>query len=250
MTPDSPLVTELRLSPNHDARTGDGSDILLLHYTGMETAEAALVRLCDTEAKVSAHYVVREDGGVVQMVAEARRAWHAGAGTWAGRGDVNARSIGIEIVNGGHVGGLPAYPEPQLAAVIALARDILRRHAILPERVLAHSDIAPERKEDPGEHFPWERLAREGIGHWAGPLPSADDRTLGESDTGPDVAALQGLLARYGYEVSTSGTYDERTRIVVTAFQRHFRPARVDGIADRATTAMLRGLVAALPPGR
>src|SRR5882672_3698776 len=161
--PDSPLVDRVVPSPNHEARAGDSRpDILLLHYTGMSSTEAALERLCDPGARVSSHYLVFEDGRVLQLVPEARRAYHAGVSSWEGARDVNTRSIGIEIGNNGHDFGCPAYPEAQIAAVIALGRDIVQRRAIAPCRVLAHSDVAPARKRDPGEYFPWRRLAEAG----------------------------------------------------------------------------------------
>ncbi len=169
------LVVE-RPSPNHDARPdGQAVDILLLHYTGMKSAEAALARLCDPAAKVSAHYVIDEDGTLTRLVDEARRAWHAGVSSWAGDSGVNARSIGIELVNPGHEFGYRPFPAPQMAALTALARDILARHAIPPQRVLGHSDVAPTRKQDPGELFDWEALAAAGIGLWP-PRASASGR--------------------------------------------------------------------------
>jgi N-acetylmuramoyl-L-alanine amidase len=210
----------------------------------MDSGAAALARLRDPLSEVSAHYLVFEDGGIVQMVPEARRAWHAGAGAWKGETDVNSRSIGIEIVHPGHAGGLPPYPEAQVEAVIALARDVLGRWPIPPERVLAHSDVAPERKRDPGEGFPWRRLAKAGVGLWVEPEPIADGATLRPGDRGEDVATLQQALADYGYGVPVSGSYDTATEIVVTAFQRHFRPARVDGIADASTVRTLTKLIA------
>nr|WP_210383235.1 N-acetylmuramoyl-L-alanine amidase [Methylobacterium organophilum] len=234
-------------SPNHGARRAGPLDMLILHYTGMDSGAAALARLRDPLSEVSAHYLVFEDGGTVQMVPEARRAWHAGAGAWKGETDVNSRSIGIEIVNPGHAGGLPPYPEAQVEAVIALARDILGRWPIPPERVLAHSDVAPERKEDPGEIFPWDRLAAAGVGHHVPPARLQDGRFLARGDAGQPVEALQAMFALYGYDLPVTGTFDARTRAVVTAFQRHFRPARVDGVADASTITTLRDLIAALP---
>lgn len=233
-------------SPNHGERRGGRQpDLLLLHYTGMPSAEAALRRLCDPAAEVSSHYLVMEDGAVVQLVPEDRRAHHAGAGSWAGETDINSCSIGIEIVNPGHEGGLPPYPDRQIDAVIALCRSIIDHWRIPAERVLAHSDIAPSRKEDPGELFPWERLARAGIGHWVEPEPLADEIAVAPGDSGPEVEALQDALAFYGYGIETTGAYDEATRQVVTAFQRHFRPARVDGVVDTSTLATLQNLITA-----
>ena len=230
-----------RPSPNFDARPEDRAvDILLLHYTGMESAAAALSRLCDPIAKVSAHYLVDEEGGIVQMVSEESRAWHAGAGSWAGASDINGCSIGIEIANGGHDFGCPAYPDVQMRAVEALCLDILSRYPIPARRVLAHSDIAPARKADPGEWFDWARLARAGIGLWVKPEPVAGGPSLREGDRGDDVAELQYMLADYGYGLEVLGRYDEMTRAVVTGFQT------VDGVADISTIATLRRLADAV----
>lgn len=248
LTPDSPLARRVAPSPNHGARRAGPLDMLILHYTGMDSGAAALARLRDPLSEVSAHYLVFEDGGIVQMVPEARRAWHAGAGAWKGETDVNSRSIGIEIVHPGHAGGLPPYPEAQVEAVIALARDVLDRWPIPPERVLAHSDVAPERKEDPGEIFPWDRLAAAGVGHRVPPARLQDGRFFARGDAGQPVEALQAMFALYGYDLPVTGLFDARTQAVVTAFQRHFRPARVDGVADASTITTLRDLIAALPP--
>ncbi len=248
LTPDTPLARRVAPSPNHGPRQGTRPDMLILHYTGMESGAVALARLRDPLGEVSAHYLVFEDGGIVQLVPEAARAWHAGAGAWKGVTDVNSRSIGIEIVHPGHAGGLPPYPETQIAAVIALGRDIAERWGIPPERVLAHSDIAPERKEDPGETFPWLRLAEAGLGHCVPAAPLRDGRFFARGDSGQPVEALQAMFALYGYDVPVTGTFDTRTGAVVTAFQRHFRQARVDGVADSSTITTLRDLLAALPP--
>jgi N-acetylmuramoyl-L-alanine amidase len=232
-------------SPNHDARAaGLSTDILLLHYTGMTTTEIAIERLRDPVARVSSHYVVDEPGTILQLVPEARRAWHAGLSSWEGENDINSRSIGIEIGNPGHSYGYPDFPEAQIAAVVALCRDIVARRRIRPDHVLAHSDVAPQRKCDPGEKFPWERLHRAGIGTWVAPAPLRSGGALGPGDTGPGVAELQAALRRWGYGVEVTGTYDEITAAVVTAFQRHFRPDRVDGCADESTIDTLRALLA------
>ncbi len=244
--PDTPLVSLFCPSPNSEPRAnGRTPDLLLLHYTGMTSAEAALDRLTDAEAKVSAHYLIDEAGRITQMVPEARRAWHAGLSHWAGEDDINSCSIGIEIHNPGHEFDYPDFPEVQMHAVEALCRDIVERNAIAPERVLAHSDIAPARKEDPGEKFDWARLARAGIGLWVEPEPVGTDTGLGPGDKGEAVRALQQALQRYGYGLRVTGDYDDATRIVVTGFQRHFRPARVDGRADRSTVETLQRLLAA-----
>ena len=246
--PDSALVDHVLASPNHGERLGGRRpDMLVLHYTGMASGEAALGRLTDPSAEVSAHYVVLEDGRVVQLVAEERRAWHAGAGFWAGERDLNSCSIGIEIAHPGHAGGLPPYPAGQVAAVIRLARDIVERRAIPARRVLGHSDLAPLRKEDPGELFPWDALHAAGIGQWVPPVAITHGPALSPSDHGPAVERLQGELAIYGYACPATGIYDALTAAVVTAFQRHFRPERVDGLADRSTLETLRALLAAQP---
>jgi N-acetylmuramoyl-L-alanine amidase len=243
-TPDSPLVRKVIPSPNHEERVL-ATDILLLHYTGMPTTAEAIERLCDPEAKVSSHYVVDEDGNILQLVPEARRAWHAGVSSWEGVTDINSRSIGVEIGNPGHSYGYPDFPEPQLAAVIAMCRDLMERHRFRPDRVLAHSDVAPLRKWDPGEKFPWERLHRAGVGAWVEPAPMMPGMVLALGDIRPEVTQLQAGLRVYGYGVEVTGIYDELTAAVVVAFQRHFRPACVDGRADPSTIETLRSLLVA-----
>jgi len=240
--PDSSTVDRVVLSPNHGERRVARPDMLVLHYTGMPDADAALARLCDPRAQVSAHYFVFEDGRIAQLVSEAQRAWHAGESSWAGVRDVNSHSIGIEIANPGHEYGYRDFPDPQIAAVIALCRDIVARHAIPPTRVLAHSDVAPARKQDPGEKFPWARLHAAGVGHWVAPIAIEGGPVLAIGESGPAVRALQQELAAYGYGVAPSGHYDEATAQVVLAFQRHFRPAGVDGVADVSTVRTLEAL--------
>lgn len=245
---DTGVKARVHPSPNHDERP-DGApiDMLILHYTGMKTAEAALQRLCDPAAKVSAHYFVHEDGQILQCVPEARRAWHAGKSFWKGERDINSRSIGIEIVNPGHEFAYRDFPDAQIEAVCALARDICGRHRILPWMVLAHSDIAPQRKQDPGERFPWSQLAVAGVGHYLEPQPIVGNLFMQEGDRGQPVEAIQSMLALYGYEVEVSGYFDGLTRFAVTAFQRHFRPERVDGIVDQSTVETLHKLLSGLP---
>jgi len=235
-------------SPNHGARrNGRTPDMLILHYTGMPSAEAALAWLCAEESQVSSHYFVDERGRITQLVPESQRAWHAGQGHWKGDTDINSASIGIEIANPGHAGGSPPFEAAQIEAVIRLCRDIVERHAIPAERVLAHSDIAPLRKQDPGELFPWDRLFREGIGHWVEPVPVGGGRFFQEGDAGQPVEALQSMLTLYGYGVRVDGSYDAETSAVIRAFQRHFRPARVDGVADASTIGTLHRLLSELP---
>jgi len=199
-------------------------------------------QLTDPASKVSCHYVITEDGIILQLVPESERAWHAGVSAWNGATDINLASIGIEIVNPGHGFGYPDFPQAQIDAVIKLCCDIVARVPIPPTRVLAHSDVAPSRKTDPGEKFPWRQLYAAGVGCWVEPSPLAPGPTLGLGDNGDAVRELQTMLADYGYAISVSGRYDEVTKDVVTAFQRHFRPARVDGIADVSTMETLRSL--------
>jgi N-acetylmuramoyl-L-alanine amidase len=235
-------------SPNFGERAGARSpDIILLHYTGMETADGALKWLRAPESQVSCHYFVHEDGRVEQLVREADRAWHAGKSIWKGEADINSASIGIEIANAGHPGGLPDFPEKQIAAVVELCLDCGRRWDIAPERVLAHSDVAPIRKVDPGENFPWGMLHAAGVGHWVEPSPIAGGRFFHRGDAGQPVEALQTMLSLYGYGTDIDGFYSEKMEGDVAAFQRHFRPERVDGIADFSTIDTLHRLLSALP---
>jgi len=242
---ESCVVAEVRPSANHGERkSGVRPDMILLHYTGMVDAAVALERLCAPGSEVSAHYLVLEDGRVIQMVQESRRAWHAGASFWAGQTDVNSCSIGIEIANPGHDFGYPDFPKRQIAAVTALCRGIQTRNTIPPARVLAHSDVAPSRKQDPGEKFPWRTLWDSGVGHWANPSPITEGgAVLALGDRGDAVTSMQDLLGKYGYGISITGTYDSTTHDVVKAFQRHFRPERIDGIVDESTRATLQELL-------
>lgn len=212
------------LSPNYDDRGGTAIDMLVLHYTGMKTAKAALDRLCDPAAKVSSHYTIDEDGTVYIHVPEAARAWHAGISSWAGQTNINSRSIGIELVNPGHEFGYHEFPDAQIEALIKLCHNILLRNSVPAARILGHSDVAPARKQDPGERFPWERLAGAGIGCW----PQSRDANLSPA-----------ALGRFGYDL-TAG--EEK---VVAAFQRHFRRQKVDGAWDRDCAGLLASLLTA-----
>lgn len=242
--PDSKLAKVI-YSPNHDARKrGAQADMIVLHYTGMSSAEEALKRLCDPASKVSSHYLVYEDGTIVQLVPEARRAWHAGQSAWNGERDINGRSVGIEIANPGHDVGYPDFSESQIEAVIALCRDVIARLPIRPDHVLAHSDVAPARKNDPGEKFPWRRFFEHGVGLWVEPRLVRPGPKLIAGDRGEAVSDLQRELAAFGYGLSVTGHYDDATKQVVTAFQRHFRPALVDGVADVSTIETLQVLLA------
>lgn len=239
---------EVRVSPNFgERREGMRADCIILHYTGMVDGAGAEAWLCDPASEVSSHYLVHEDGRIVQMVRESDRAWHAGRGSWRGCTDMNSCSVGIEIVNPGHQLGYVDFPEAQIAAVVALCGDIVARNGIAAERVLAHSDMAPGRKIDPGEKFPWDRLADAGIGHHVPPAPIRGGRFLSIGDRGEPVEALQSMLAIYGYGIEITGLFDESTRIVVAAFQRHFRRSLIDGVADRSTIETLHALLTSLP---
>jgi N-acetylmuramoyl-L-alanine amidase len=227
-----------RLSPNYGTR-GEAPniraiDMLVLHYTGMQSAVEAIDRLCDPEAKVSSHYVVEEDGAVWRLVPEEQRAFHAGVSCWQGQQNLNHCSIGIEIVNPGHEWGYRPFPEPQMATVEELCRDILSRWRIPPYRIVGHSDIAPERKSDPGELFDWARLARAGIGLWPEP-PANQARRRGRGVGVVERAAALADLARIGYCVGAA-----TERVAVAAFQRRFRPERWDGLVDGETRMRLR----------
>jgi N-acetylmuramoyl-L-alanine amidase len=257
-----------RPSPNFDARTG-AIDLVVLHYTGMQDAETALRRLTDPApvagaypgpwqapdidpatplARVSTHWVVGEGGEVWRVVDETRRAWHAGQSQWEGRGDINSRGIGIEIVNGGHDFGLPPYPDAQIAAVIGLVGDILDRHGLAPHRVVGHSDIAPARKADPGEHFPWRRLADAGVSIWPYRARGAERIVCRPGARGEVVHELHAALAAFGYAppedaAPDAAVFGPETEAIVRAFQRRFEPTRVDGIVRAATMEALYALV-------
>jgi N-acetylmuramoyl-L-alanine amidase len=242
--PDSCLVAEVRSSPNFgDRRGGSNIDMLILHYTGMEDADRAVKHLCMPGTDVSAHYVVLENGHIIQCVPESRRAWHAGQSSWGGDTDINSCSIGIEIANPGHDHGYPAFPRRQVAAVTALCRGIFTRYHIPADRVLAHSDVAPARKRDPGEHFPWRVLHASGIGLWVKPAPIVPGPIFVLGDRDPSIDELQLLLGKFGYAVTPTGYLDGATRDAVAAFQRHFRQEKVDGVFDTSTLATLRSLV-------
>ena len=228
-------------SPNLDARTAP-PDILVLHYTGMKTGPEALDRLRDPVAKVSSHYMVEEDGRIFRLVPEERRAWHAGVSYWKGERNINGVSIGVEIVNPGHEFGYRPFPDAQIEAVISLVTDIRSRWQIGDDRIVGHSDVAPARKDDPGELFPWKRLAQAGHGLWVETTP-APGLPLAEGEESTAVFALQAGFTRLGYDLPPSGRFDADTKAVVTAFQRHWRPSNVDGIADGQTRAQLIALL-------
>jgi len=229
-------------SPNHDSRQSHKVDMLVMHYTDMRSCEDAVARLCDPEAKVSAHYVVTRSGEVHQLVAESDRAWHAGESFWRGHTNINTRSIGIEISNPGHSEGYTPFPPAQMAAVVAVSQAILARHAIPPQNVVGHSDVAFLRKKDPGELFDWAGLARAGVGLFPTHARPVMGKLLGRGDKGTNVMRLQQSLCNWGYGLKTDGEYGEKTELCVVAFQRHFRPANLDGMWDNECAGILAAL--------
>ena len=250
--PDTGVACQWRDAVNFDARAeGSQIELLVLHYTGMQSEQGALDWLCSEKSRVSCQYFVFSDGLVVQCVREAKRAWHAGVSSWRGLDDINSRSIGIEIANPGHEFGYTRFPRKQMQAVCELSRDIVRRNGIVPRNVVAHSDVAPMRKQDPGELFSWKQLAQHGVGAWVPASRAKSGRagselTLRAGDRGEAVLALQHQLARHGYGVQPNSVYDQMTKACVIAFQRHFRQAKVDGIADPSTRRTLARLLAAI----
>src|SRR5919109_1248523 len=201
-TPDSSIASDVIASPNYgDRNNGRAADMILLHYTGMPDVEGAIAQLCTPGTDVSAHYIVLEDGRIVQWGPEAKRALHAGVSSWAGEDDINSCSIGIEIVNRGHDWGYPDFPSRQIAAVTALCRGIMLRREVPGHRVLAHSDVAPSRKKDPGEKFPWHSLANSGVGHWVQPAPIVRGELLQLGAISDDVMDMQTAFAKYGYGI-------------------------------------------------
>lgn len=235
-------------SPNFgERRDGAVPRFVVLHYTGMETGQGAQEWLCNPQSEVSCHYIVHEDGRIVQMVREEYRAWHAGQSYWHAITDMNSQSIGIEISNGGHAFGLPDFSLAQMTAVTSLLADIVGRHHIVPHNVIAHSDIAPRRKADPGEKFDWQCLAQAGLAVWVEPEPIAGGRYFCEGESGEPIEALQSMLALYGFDSPITGYFDAHTRFNVMAFQRRHRPARIDGVADVSTITTLHRFLQTLP---
>ena len=239
------VVPAVNIEPRQD---GWVPRYLILHYTGMSSGAKAVQWLACAESRVSCHYVIDEDGAVTQLVPEALRAWHAGVSVWAGNTDINSASIGIEIQNPGHEDGYPDFPARQMAAVAALSRDIVDRRKLRACDVLAHSDVAPSRKIDPGEKFDWRFLHGAGVGHWVEPVPvDVDDPGFERGYFGPMVNDAQAALRAYGYGVEVTGTLDAVTGFALRAFQLHFRPGRIDGRLDKSTLATLLRLIEALP---
>jgi len=233
------LTIQHNPSPNQGPRPpGVPIDMIILHYTDTIDAASALSILLDPARKVSAHYLVQEDGLIRSLVSESQRAWHAGVSAWGNATDINDRSIGIEIVNPGHSNGYRPFPEPQMQSLMALVREIVQRYEISPTRVLAHSDVAPQRKKDPGELFDWRRLAAEGLAVWP-------DKVRARDRISP-INEIQAKLAKFGYAVPQNGILDNETRQVIIAFERHFRPHLLSGTPDKESEAVLDALIASL----
>lgn len=242
-------------SPNFNERPS-AIDAIIIHYTDMVSAEAALAWLINPSSQVSAHYLIDEEGKICQMVDEEHRAWHAGESYWQGRGNLNDCSIGIELANPGHSHGYTPFPEAQIASLIELCLDIKERWNIPSYRILGHSDIAPQRKQDPGHLFPWKQLATEGLGMWPSseqvfnrhcePSKKASQSRKPQKDwiatapSGPrnddDAGKLMEVLSQLGYDI-TSPSH------TLLAFQRHFQTHKIDGMADQETYALLQGLL-------
>lgn len=229
-------------SPNCDARKDGIIDILVLHYTDMLSARAAIDHLCSEASQVSAHYVVDEDGEIYGLVDEQMRAWHAGESYWREHSNINGRSIGIEIVNPGHSNGYRRFPEAQMQSVIQLSLDIIARHGIPPRNVVGHSDVAFLRKKDPGELFDWPRLARAAVGVFPFHARPVLGSSLKRGDNGKAVIRLQTALHNWGYGLKLDGKFGAKTEQCVIAFQRHYRPDNLDGTWDDECAGLLAAL--------
>ena len=229
-------------SPNFDSRGEQQIDVLVMHYTDMLTADAAVAQLQNPESKVSAHYVVSEEGEIFSLVAEENRAWHAGESHWRGHNNLNARSIGIEIANTGHSHGYVPFTSAQMAAVTILSQSIITRHDIPPRNIVGHSDIAFLRKQDPGHLFDWQHLARNGVGIFPENTRPMVGSHLARGDKGNKVIRLQTALSNWGYGLKLDGDYGIKTEKCVTAFQRHYRPGDIGGTWDDECAGLLAAL--------
>lgn len=240
------MQIESKPSPNFDSRPKDVLiNLLVLHYTGMKTAEDALNHMCNPDSKVSAHYMIYEDGKIVQLVPEEKRAWHAGISCWHGRASLNDTSIGIEIVNPGHEFGYRPFTEEQMKSVIELSKDIISRNNIIPNNVVGHSDIAPTRKEDPGELFNWPLLAKEGIGLWPKKKIIWSPQTVicAPGDESKEVLIMQKSLRKYGYYIRTDGTFGSITERIVKSYKRHFVPEHLNVVWDKLSQYRIDNLI-------
>lgn len=237
-----------RPSPNWNERPAFGGeerlliDTIILHYTGMPTGVEALDRLCSADSQVSAHYLVEENGDIFELVDPEKRAWHAGVSSWQGRENMNNSSIGIEVVNPGHDHGYRAFPERQIERLLELLGYLKARFDIPAHRFLGHSDVAPGRKQDPGELFPWAKLADHRFGLWARKYTNDATIIAKKGMVSPDVARLNKSLATIGYAILSDDRFSQETFDVLTAFQRHWRPEQIDGQLDRSTQAIVNDI--------
>lgn len=227
-------------SPNFDDRKGTVIEYVILHFTGSEAPHSAIYWMSNYASKVSSHYVIEQDGSCLQLVPEKKNAWHAGKSKWKNFKNLNERSIGIELVNNGY----EAYTPEQMTRLSALLKDIVQRYRLPPENILAHSDIQPDTKKDPGEFFPWKQLAENGLSVWPKPLnidPNYLPLRLG--DSGSKVASLKKRLRQFGYGLTSDDVINRDTQDVIIAFQRRFRPENINGIWDAECDALLNGLL-------
>ena len=242
-TANNKLVDDILPSPNFGDRPDQITpSLVIVHYTGMRSAKKALKWLCSAKSQVSCHYYAFDDGRIVQCVGEDKRAWHAGLSCWRGEYDINSHSIGIEIANPGHEFGYVDFPIAQMNAVVNLIKNIVDRNQICVHNILAHSDIAPLRKQDPGERFDWQMLHKAGLGKWVEPAPIVDGPLLTFGGKGKQIEKYQTSLKKLGYEITINSKFDDLTYACTKAFQRHFRPEKVDGIGDASTLDTLERL--------
>ncbi len=233
-------------SPNFDDRPkGTNINMLVMHYTGMQTGEAAQKHMCDPIAKVSAHYMINEDGSIINLVPEAKRAWHAGISCWRGISSLNDTSVGIEIVNPGHEFGYRPFPKAQMEAVLGLSKEIIERHSIEARNVIGHSDIAPNRKQDPGEFFDWKMLASEGVGLWPNvkKMWKSSDMIIRPGEESVSTASVQKMLSDYGYHIRVDGFYGPKTEDIIRAFKRHFVPEQLNAFWDKLADERIKALL-------
>jgi N-acetylmuramoyl-L-alanine amidase len=228
-------------SPNWNERPeGVAIDTVVLHYTGMQSGKEALGRLCCEQAQVSSHYLIDEDGTAYQLVDDKKRAWHAGVSSWQGRGNLNHSSIGIELVNPGHEFGYRDFPEAQIASLLALLNALKEKHAIPTSRFIGHSDIAPLRKNDPGERFPWKKLSHRGFGVFSEKDFSNQEFIELTSNNAAEIKVLNKQLGIIGYDGFDSDGFGAQTSQVIRAFQAHWRPEGVHGKLDKGTWSALQ----------
>jgi N-acetylmuramoyl-L-alanine amidase len=228
-------------SPNFEPRPqGVPLDMIVLHYTDMLNAEEALERLCDPQAKVSAHFLISKEGELYQLVDPKHRAWHAGVSSWEGQGDINSRSIGVELDNLGHTFGPEPFSKVQMKTLLALLEELTQTYGIQPHRIVGHSDVAPGRKKDPGEWFPWHVLAEKGFGFWPQEKMASQHISVVPKMS---IEEMQQAFSDIGYECAKTGVWDEESQAVCLAFQRHFTPQDLTGYPTNLVKQTLQGLL-------